>query len=208
MKRSKTSKAWMQEHVHDPYVQRAKAEGYRSRAAFKLMEVDARDRLLRPGMVVVDLGAAPGSWCQVVAGRVGAKGRILALDLLEMAPIPGVDFLQGDFLDDALVARFEARLEGRRVDLVLSDMAPNMSGIGSADQARAMGLCELALDFARRHLAPGGGFLVKTFQGSGFTEFRAAMQADFRSIVVRKPDASRDRSAEVYLLGMGFKGAS
>jgi 23S rRNA (uridine2552-2'-O)-methyltransferase len=208
MKRSKTSKAWMQEHVHDPYVQRAKAEGYRSRAAFKLMEVEARDRLLRPGLVVVDLGAAPGSWCQVVAGRVGAKGRILALDLLEMAPIPGVDFLQGDFLDDALVARFEARLEGRRVDLVLSDMAPNMSGIGSADQARAMYLCKLALDFARRHLAPGGGFLVKAFQGSGFTEFRAAMQADFRTVVVRKPDASRDRSAEVYLLGMGFKGAN
>lgn len=205
MKRSKTSKAWMQEHVHDPYVQRAKAEGYRSRAAFKLTEIDARDRLLKPGMVVVDLGAAPGSWSQVVAAKVGVRGRVFALDLLEMAPIPGVDFLQGDFHDEACLAAFEARLDGRTVDLVLSDIAPNMSGIGSADQARSMDLCELALDFARRHLAPGGGFLVKVFQGTGFNEFRAAMLGCFSSVVVRKPDASRDRSAEVYLLGMGLK---
>jgi 23S rRNA (uridine2552-2'-O)-methyltransferase len=208
MKRSKTSKAWMQEHVTDAYVQRAKAEGYRSRAAFKLTEIDARDRLLRPGMVVVDLGATPGSWSQVVVAKIGARGKVFALDLLEMAPIPGVDFLQGDFHDEAFVAAFEERLGGRAVDLVLSDIAPNMSGIGSADQARAMHLCELALDFAQRHLAPGGNFLVKAFQGSGFTEFRAAMQASFRSVAVRKPDASRDRSAEVYLLGSGLKSAS
>jgi 23S rRNA (uridine2552-2'-O)-methyltransferase len=206
MKRSKTSKAWMQEHVTDPYVQRAKAEGYRSRAAFKLTAIDARDRLLRPGMVVVDLGAAPGSWSQVAAAKVGGKGRVLALDLLEMTPIPGVEFLQGDFHDEAFVAAFEEKLGGRPVDLVLSDIAPNMSGIGSADQARAMHLCELALDFAQRHLAPGGSFLVKIFQGSGFSEFRAAMQTGFRTVVVRKPDASRDRSAEVYLLGTGLKG--
>jgi 23S rRNA (uridine2552-2'-O)-methyltransferase len=205
MKRSKTSKAWMQEHVHDPYVQRAKAEGFRSRAAYKLMEIDARDRLLRPGLVVVDLGAAPGSWSQVAASRIGPKGRVLALDLLEVAPLPGVEFLQGDFHDEAFVARFEEKLGGRTVDLVLSDIAPNMSGIASADQARAMHLCELALEFALCHLSPGGHFLVKTFQGTGFTEFRAAVQRGFRSTVVRKPDASRDRSAEVYLLGMGRK---
>lgn len=208
MKRSKTSKAWMQEHVNDAYVHRAKAEGYRTRAAFKLKEIDARDRLLRAGMVVVDLGAAPGSWSQVVAAKVGSKGRVLALDLLEMAAIPGVDFLQGDFHDDAVVTTFEERLGGRAVDLVLSDMAPNMSGIGSADQARAMHLCELALDFAQRHLAPGGCFLVKVFQGSGFDEFRAAMRASFQSVAVRKPDASRDRSAEVFLLGTGLKSAN
>lgn len=207
MKRSKTSKAWMQEHVTDPYVQRAKAEGWRSRAAFKLKEIDARDRLLRPGMVVVDLGAAPGSWSQVAMAKVGARGKVFALDLLEMAPIPGVEFLQGDFHDELFVTRFEERLGGRPVDLVISDIAPNMSGIGSADQARAMLLCELALDFALRHLAPGGNFLVKVFQGSGFNEFRAAMQAAFRGVAVRKPDASRDRSAEVYLLGTGLKSA-
>lgn len=208
MKRSKTSKAWMQEHVTDPYVQRAKAAGWRSRAAFKLIEIDQRDRLLRPGMVVVDLGAAPGSWSQVAAAKVGARGRVFALDLLEMAPIAGVDFLQGDFQDEAFVAAFEQGLGGRPVDLVLCDIAPNMSGIGSADQARAMDLCELALDFVRRHLAPEGRFLVKVFQGSGFTEFRAAMQAGFKTVAVRKPDASRDRSAEVYLLGTGFKAGS
>jgi 23S rRNA (uridine2552-2'-O)-methyltransferase len=208
MKRSKTSKAWMQEHVNDAYVQRAKAEGWRSRAAFKLKEIDARDHILRPGMVVVDLGAAPGSWCQVVAGKVGAKGKVFALDLLEMAPIPGVEFLQGDFHDEAFVTAFEEKLGGRPVDLVISDIAPNMSGIGSADQARAMYLCELALDFAQRHLAPGGSFLVKVFQGTGFDEFRSTMQASFRSVAVRKPDASRDRSSEVYLLGTGLKSVS
>jgi 23S rRNA (uridine2552-2'-O)-methyltransferase len=205
MKRSKTSKAWMHEHVTDPYVQRAKAAGYRSRAAFKLLEIDARDSLLRAGQVVVDLGAAPGSWSQVAAAKVGPKGRVLALDLLEMAPLPGVEFLQGDFQDDAVVAVFEAKMAGRPVDLVVCDIAPNLSGIGSADQARALGLWELALDFARRHLAPEGNFVVKVFQGAGFTEFRAAMQASFRTVAVRKPDASRDRSAEVYLVGKGLK---
>jgi 23S rRNA (uridine2552-2'-O)-methyltransferase len=207
MKRSKTSKAWMQEHVTDPYVQRAKAQGWRSRAAFKLMEIDTRDRLLRPGMVVVDLGAAPGSWSQVVVAKVGPKGRVFALDLLEMAPIPGVDFLQGDFHDEAVVAAFEEKLAGRPVDLVLSDIAPNMSGIGSADQVRGIHLCELALDFAAHHLAPGGRFLVKVFQGTGFDEFRAAMQATFHAVAVRKPEASRDRSAEVYLVGTRLKSA-
>lgn len=205
MKRSKTSKAWMHEHVTDSYVQRAKAEGWRSRAAFKLMEIDRRDRLFRPGMTVVDLGAAPGSWSQVGAIKVGAKGRVFALDLLEMVPIPGVEFLQGDFHDESFVLAFEESLAGQPVDLVLCDIAPNMSGIASADQARAIHLCELALDFAQRHLALDGRFLVKVFQGAGFEEFRAAMLRAFRTVAVRKPDASRDRSAEVYLLGSILK---
>jgi 23S rRNA (uridine2552-2'-O)-methyltransferase len=203
MKKHKTSKAWMHEHVSDPYVQRAKAEGWRSRAAFKLMEIDDKDRLLRPGMVVVDLGAAPGGWSQVAAGRVGGKGAVLALDLLGMEPVPGVDFIQGDFGEEAVLAELEARLAGRQVDLAISDMAPNISGIAMSDQARAVHLAELALEFAGRHLKPGGDFLVKVFQGEGFDAFRAAMAGTFERVVVRKPKSSRDRSNEVYLLGRG-----
>lgn len=205
MKRTKTSKAWMQEHVNDPYVQRANAEGYRSRAAYKLMEIDDRDHLVRPGMVVVDLGAAPGSWAQVAVQRSGPRGRVLALDLLPIEPIPGVDFLQGDFLEDAVLAEFEGRLGGAEVDLVMSDMAPNMSGMAVIDQARSIHLGELALDFASRHLKPGGNFLVKVFQGEGFMEYRQEVAKAFRTVQVRKPKASRDRSAEVYLLGQGRK---
>lgn len=203
MKKHKTSKAWMHEHVTDPYVQRAKAEGWRSRAAFKLMEIGDKDRLLRPGMLVVDLGAAPGGWSQVAAERVGASGRVLAIDLLEMAPIPGVEVIQGDFGDDAILADLEARMGGRPADLVISDMAPNISGIASTDQARSVLLAELALDFAVRHLKPGGDLLVKLFQGEGFDGFRAAMGEAFERVVVRKPKSSRDRSSEVYLLGKG-----
>ncbi|ANQ84554.1 ribosomal RNA large subunit methyltransferase J [Azoarcus olearius] len=205
MKRNKTSKAWMHEHLNDTYVQRANAEGYRARAAYKLMEIDERDRLLRPGRVVVDLGAAPGSWCQVARQRVGSDGRVLALDILPMDPVPGVDFLQGDFTEDAVLAELESRLAGAAVDLVLSDMAPNLSGVATVDQARSIYLCELALDFARRHLKPGGQFLVKVFQGEGFMGFRKAMDEVFLSVQVRKPKASRDRSAEVYLLGVGLR---
>ncbi len=205
MKRTKTSKAWMQEHVNDSFVQQAKARGYRSRAAFKLAEIDDRDRLLRPGAVVVDLGAAPGSWSQVAVQRIGAKGRVFALDLLPVEPIPGVEFLQGDFTDDEVSGQFEASLQGAAVDLVMSDMAPNMSGVPTVDQARSIHLCELALDFAARHLKPGGNFVVKVFQGEGFDELRRQMQEVFRSVQVRKPKASRDRSAEVYLLGTGRK---
>lgn len=205
MKRTKTSKTWMQEHVNDPYVQRANAEGYRSRAAYKLMEIDDRDHLVRPGMVVVDLGAAPGSWAQVAVQRSGPRGRVLALDLLPIEPIPGVDFLQGDFLEDAVLAEFEGRLGGAEVDLVMSDMAPNMSGMAVIDQARSIHLGELALDFASRHLKPGGNFLVKVFQGEGFMEYRQEVAKAFRTVQVRKPKASRDRSAEVYLLGQGRK---
>lgn len=201
MKRTRTSKAWMREHVNDAYVQRAKAEGYRSRAAFKLLELDERDHFLRPGMVVVDLGAAPGSWSQVAIQRVGGAGRVIALDLLEMEPIKGVEFLQGDFQDDAVLAALEEKLAGTRVDVVLSDMAPNMSGIDLVDQARSVQLGELALDFAARHLKPGGHLVVKVFQGQGFMEFRKLVQSHFKVVHVRKPKASRDRSPEVYLLG-------
>ncbi|MBA4741989.1 MAG: RlmE family RNA methyltransferase [Azoarcus sp.] len=206
MKRTRTSKAWMMEHVNDAWVQRAKAEGYRSRAAYKLIEIDERDHLLRSGAVVVDLGAAPGSWSQAVAKRVGGKGRVLALDLLEMEPVAGVEFIQGDFLEDEVLAELGRQLDGAVVDVVLSDMAPNMSGIELVDQARSIHLAELALDFCDHHLKPGGAFLVKVFQGPGFMEFRQAVQTRFKSLHARKPKASRDRSPEVYLLGTGFLG--
>ncbi|APR05764.1 RlmE family RNA methyltransferase [Thauera chlorobenzoica] len=203
MKKNKTSRAWVHDHLNDPYVQRAQAEGYRARAAYKLIEIDERDRLLKPGAVAVDLGAAPGSWCQVAVKRCAPNGRVFALDLLPMEAVAGVDFLLGDFTEDAVLEALEARLEGAQVDVVLSDMAPNLSGVAAVDQARSIHLCELALDFARRHLKPGGHFLVKIFQGEGFMAYRKQMEAAFASVQVRKPKASRDRSAEVYLLGRG-----
>lgn len=191
--------------MNDPWVQRAQAEGYRARAAYKLIEIDERDHLLRSGAVVVDLGAAPGSWCQVAVKRCGPKGKVFALDLLPMEAVAGVDFLLGDFSEDAVLEELERRLEGARVDLVMSDMAPNLSGVATVDQARSIHLCELALDFAARHLKPGGQFVVKVFQGEGFMEFRRQMEAAFSSVQVRKPKASRDRSAEVYLLAKGLR---
>lgn len=200
-KRTKSGSAWMHEHVTDPYVKKAQFDGYRSRAAYKLLEIDTRDRLLRPGMTVVDLGAAPGSWCQVVVQKLKRQGRVLAIDLLPVAPLPGVDCLEGDFTDSAALDWLETQLENSRVDLVLSDMAPNMSGVGLRDQARHYELCELALDFAVHWLKPEGAFLVKVFQGVGFEDFRRQMQAAFEQVFIRKPDASRDRSSEVYLLG-------
>lgn len=203
MKASKTSKQWMHEHVNDPYVQRAQKEGYRSRAAYKLMELDERDHLIKPGMVVVDLGATPGGWCQVVAKKLGEHGRIIALDLLPLHPLPKVEFIQGDFREDAVLAQLEEKLAGRPIDLVISDMAPNISGVTSADQARAMYLAELALDFADKHLAPGGSFAVKVFQGAGFEDYMKAMRNHFAKVVARKPKASRDRSSEQYLVGLG-----
>lgn len=205
MARTKTSKAWLQEHVNDPYVQRAKAEGWRSRASFKLMEIDDRDKLIRPGDVIVDLGAAPGGWSQVAAERMRGKGRVIALDLLEMAAIPGVDFFQGDFRDDAILQQLEEKLAGERVGLVLSDMAPNISGISVSDQARMMHLAELGLEFSRAWLKPDGAFLVKVFQGYGYDEFVAQMKQVFKTVATRKPGASRDRSAELYLLGRGLR---
>ena len=200
-------KSWMQEHISDAYVKRARVEGMRSRAAYKLDEIAARDRLLKPGMVVVDLGAAPGGWSQVAAGRVGPRGRVIALDLLEMPSLPGVTFLRGDFRVDATLAELERMLGGQRVDLVLSDMAPNLSGIASSDQAQALELAELALDFALKHMKPQGNFLVKLFQGAGFEDYLKILRSRFSAVAVRKPEASRDRSREVYLLGKGLKRA-
>jgi 23S rRNA (uridine2552-2'-O)-methyltransferase len=203
MKPSKTSKQWMREHVSDPFVQRAQKEGYRSRAAYKLLEVDDKDRLLKPGTVVVDLGAAPGGWSQVAAARVGRAGKVIALDLLPLEPLAGVDFIQGDFREEAVLRQLEILLQGKQAGLVISDMAPNISGVASADQARAMHLAELAMEFALEHLKPDGNFLVKVFQGAGFEDFLKQMRSRFSRVVTRKPRASRDRSSEQYLLGSG-----
>lgn len=197
----------MREHVNDPWVQRAKAEGWRSRAAFKLMEIDDKDKLIRRGGIVVDLGCTPGGWSQVARKRLGTTGRVIGLDLLPLEPmLPGVEFLQGDFHDAAVLKQVEDTLHGAKVDLVLSDMAPNMSGIPLSDQARSIHLAELALDFAANHLQPQGAFVVKVFQGSGFAEYVVAMRQVFVKVVTRKPDASRGRSSELYLLGVGLKG--
>lgn len=193
----------MNEHVHDPYVQRAQHEGWRSRAVFKLMEIDEKDRLLKPGMTVVDLGCAPGSWCEYAVKRIQPGGCLIGLDLLPMEPIPGVQFIQGDFREDEPLAKLVEALNGRQVDLVLSDMAPNMSGIAVSDQARIMHLAELTLEFARDHLKPGGSLLTKVFQGSSYMELRKEVMELFEELVVRKPAASRDRSAETYLLARG-----
>lgn len=200
-KRTKSGSAWMHEHVTDPYVKKAQQDGYRSRAAYKLLEIDKRDHLLRPGMTVVDLGAAPGSWCQVAMQKMKRQGRVLAIDLLPVAPMPGVETLEGDFTDPGALAWLEEKLQTGRVDLVLSDMAPNISGVILSDQARHYELCELALDFAVHWLKPDGAFLVKVFQGVGFEDFRSLMRKVFEQVVIRKPDSSRDRSTEVYLLG-------
>lgn len=201
MKPSKTSKQWMREHVNDPFVQLAKKEGYRSRAAYKLLEIDAKDHLLKPGAVVVDLGATPGGWSQVAAAKVGRGGKVIALDLLPLDPLSGVDFIQGDFTEAAVLKRLEDFLQGKPIALVISDMAPNISGVANADQARAMHLAELALEFALEHLDPNGAFLVKVFQGVGFEAFFKLMRSRFNKVATRKPKASRDRSSEVYLLG-------
>ena len=201
---SKVGSSWMREHVNDHYVHQAKAKGFRSRAAFKLIQIDEKDHLLASGMLVVDLGAAPGSWSQVLAERVGAGGRVIALDLLPIDPIPRVEIIQGDFREAEPLALLNKVLAGRSLDLVVSDMAPNISGIASSDQARSMDLCELALEFARENLREDGAFLVKAFQGSGYPEFLGLMRRTFRTVLSRKPDASRGRSAEIYLLGKGF----
>lgn len=200
MKPSKTSKQWMREHVNDPFVQLAQKDGYRSRAAYKLLEINEKDQLLKPGMVVVDLGATPGGWSQVAARIVGRSGKVIGLDLLPLDPLAGVEFIQGDFRDDAVLAQLENLLQGKQVGLVISDMAPNMSGVASADQARAMYLAELAMDFAVQQLEPNGSFLVKVFQGEGFEAYLKLMRSRFVKVATRKPKASRDRSSELYLL--------
>jgi 23S rRNA (uridine2552-2'-O)-methyltransferase len=199
--RGKKSSDWMRAHVRDPYVRRARDSGYRSRAAFKLIEIIERDRLVRAGMTVVDLGAAPGSWSQVMAGRVGPSGRVVSVDLTAVQPIEGVSFIQGDFGDPGVVGALDRALGGARCDLVISDMSPNLSGIADADQARSLELCERALEFSRRNLKQQGSFLVKVFQGAGYPQFLDAMRSVFETVASRKPGASRDRSSEMYLLG-------
>jgi 23S rRNA (uridine2552-2'-O)-methyltransferase len=205
MKRTKTSKAWMQEHLNDAFVKQAQKDGYRARAAYKLMEIDDKDRLIKPGMVVVDLGSTPGSWSQVAIHRLKGQGRVIALDILPMVGIPGVDFIQGDFREDEVLAELEDRLNGQKIDLVISDMAPNITGISSVDQPNAAYLTELAVDFSLKWLKPEGNFLVKVFIGSGFEEIMQIMRDSFEKVVTRKPKASRDRSSEVYLLGLKRK---
>lgn len=203
MARSKSSKRWLEEHFDDAYVRRAQAEGLRSRAVFKLTELDEKYGLIAPGMVVVDLGAAPGGWSEVAAPRVGESGRVIALDVLPMDPLPGVEFIEGDFTEAEPLKALEAALGGRKADLVLSDMAPNMSGVAVIDQAKVIYLAELAFDFAAEHLKPGGDLLVKLFQGDGFDVFVQRCRKAFTKVQVRKPSASRPRSREVYLLARG-----
>lgn len=203
MARSTSSNTWLREHVNDQYVQMAKKDGYRARAAYKLLEINEKDKLIRPGTVLADLGSAPGSWSQVAARIVGPQGKVFALDILPMNPIADVDFIQGDFREDEVLAEFVDLLDGRALDLVISDMAPNISGMSAMDQARSFLLCELALEFARDHLKPGGCFLVKVFQGSDFQPYLQSMRDLFDEVVTRKPKASRDRSSEIYLLGKG-----
>jgi len=202
-KRSKSSQRWLKEHESDAYVQRARKDGLRSRAAFKLEELDEAERLLKPGMVVVDLGAAPGGWSQYAGKVLNGKGFVVALDLLAMDALPGVEFIQGDFREEGALAELRRLLDGRPVDLVMSDMAPNMSGIDAVDQPRQLYLCELALEFCREVLKPGGSFLAKVFQGAGFDDYLRTVKAEFAKVKMKKPPASRARSAEMYLLATG-----
>jgi 23S rRNA (uridine2552-2'-O)-methyltransferase len=204
MARSKSSGRWLKEHFDDEFVKRAQQEGYRSRAVYKLLEIDQKDRLLRPGMTVIDLGAAPGGWAQVAADKVGSDGRVVALDILPMDPIPGVEIIEGDFREEEVLRNLLDLLGGRPVDLVMSDMAPNISGEKSIDQPRAMYLVELTLDLAREVLAPGGTMVVKVFQGEGFDQYLKALRTDFGKVTVRKPKASRPRSREVYLVARNY----
>lgn len=206
MPRSKSSKRWLKEHFDDPYVKLAQKEGYRSRAVYKLLEIQERDKLLSVGMVVVDLGAAPGGWSELAKRLVGAQGKVFALDILPMDPIPGVEFVQGDFSQNEVFEKLLQLIDKRGVDLVTSDISPNISGIKDVDQSRAMMLAELALDFARQVLKKGGSILVKLFQGEGFDSFIKEVRQSFAQVVIRKPKASRPRSKEVYLLAKGFKG--
>lgn len=205
MGRSKSSHQWIQRHVNDEYVKRSQADGYRSRASYKLLEIQERDSLIQPGQVIVDLGAAPGGWSQVAVKLVGRKGRVLATDLLEMDPVQGVDFVQGDFREQAVVDELINLLDGRKVDLVISDIAPNISGMSAVDQPRSMYLCELALDFARQQLKSGGSLVVKAFHGAGFDDFIRDARTSFSRVVTRKPKASRSKSREVYMVATGFK---
>ncbi|OOV86222.1 23S rRNA (uridine(2552)-2'-O)-methyltransferase RlmE [Oceanospirillum linum] len=206
MARSKTSAGWLKEHFDDRYVQKSRDDGYRSRASYKLLELDEKDRLFRSGMTVVDLGAAPGGWSQIAIEKVGESGVVIASDILEMEPIADVTFIQGDFTEDKVYDEIMAAIGNRPVDMVISDMAPNMSGMSAMDQPRAMYLVELALDLASRTLKKEGTFLAKVFQGEGFDAYLKDLKSQFKTVITRKPDASRARSREVYLLAKGFKG--
>jgi 23S rRNA (uridine2552-2'-O)-methyltransferase len=206
MARSKSSNQWLREHFDDHYVKKAQQQGYRSRACFKLLDIQQKDRILRPGMTVVDLGAAPGGWSQVAAGLTGPGGRVVASDILPMETLADVEFVQGDFTEDTVFEELLRTLGGAPVDLVLSDMAPNMSGMKAVDQPRAMLLAELALDMCQKVLAPGGGFLVKVFQGEGCDQYLLALRERFDSVRSRKPDASRARSREMYFLARDYRG--
>lgn len=206
MARSKSSGRWLQEHEGDIYVQRSRKEGYRSRASYKLLELDRRDRLFKPGMCVVDLGAAPGGWSQVAADKVGHRGRVIASDILPMDAIAGVDFAQGDFTEETVMTVILEMIGENPVDLVISDMAPNMSGMKAVDQPRAMYLTELAVDFAQQVLKPGGSFVAKVFHGEGFDSLLMALRQCFQKVQARKPEASRSRSREVYLVARDYRG--
>ncbi|RMH40209.1 MAG: 23S rRNA (uridine(2552)-2'-O)-methyltransferase RlmE [Gammaproteobacteria bacterium] len=205
MAKSKSSKRWLQEHFNDPYVQKAQKEGYRSRAVYKLMEIAERDAIVRPGMTVVDLGAAPGGWSQWVSYHLKGKGQIFALDILPMDPLPDVTFIQGDFREKTVLDSLLEHMGGARADLILSDMAPNMSGMDAVDQPRAMYLAELAFDLVTQVANPGANFVVKVFQGEGFDDYLKTVRHSFDRVRVRKPKASRPRSREVYILGLGYR---
>ena len=206
MSRSKSSGNWLQQHVNDPYVKQAQKDGYRSRASYKLIQLNEKDKLIRPGMLIVDLGSAPGGWSQVAANLVGAKGKVIATDILPMDPLKNVDFVLGDFTEQAVVDQILARLENRKPDLIICDIAPNISGIDVADQASSMYLVELALDMARHVLKPKGDFVAKVFQGAGSEAYLKELRRSFEKLLIRKPAASRPRSREVYVVAKGFKG--
>ncbi|WP_196140097.1 23S rRNA (uridine(2552)-2'-O)-methyltransferase RlmE [Aliikangiella sp. G2MR2-5] len=206
MAKSKSSKSWLKEHFDDEFVKRAQDEGVRSRAVYKLEELDLKDKLLAPGITMVDLGAAPGGWSEYAAKKVGGKGKIIATDILPMDYLDGVEFIQGDFREDEVLEAILDAMNNENADLVISDMAPNISGVGAIDQPASMYLVELALDLARQILKPGGSFLVKVFQGEGFDQYKKDVASSFKVVKVRKPKASRARSREVYLLGVGFTG--
>jgi 23S rRNA (uridine2552-2'-O)-methyltransferase len=204
MARSKSSNRWLEEHVNDPYVKKAQVDGYRSRASYKLLELIDKDKLIRPGMLVLDLGSAPGGWSQVVAPLLGAKGKIIASDILPMQPVKDVDFIQGDFTEETVFNQILEGLGGAQADLVISDMSPNISGVDAADQASSIYLVELALDLARQVLKPDGAFVAKVFHGEGYDQYVKDLRNNFDKVVIRKPDASRARSREVYLVAKGY----
>lgn len=204
MSRSKSSLRWLKQHFSDPYVKRAQKEGLRSRSAYKLLEIQEKTKLIKPGMTIVDLGAAPGGWSQLASGIVGSTGKVYALDILPMEDLSDVEFLQGDFREESVMQQFLQRVQLKPIDLVISDMAPNFSGVRSVDQPRSIYLAELALDFARKVLKPKGCFIVKTFQGEGFEVFLKDLRSLFAKVTIRKPSASRGSSAEVYLVAIGY----